>query len=127
MNFGAMGAVAMAIAIGLGAFGAHGLKAQLSPEALSWWEIGVRYQVWHALGLIALALMTDHGHPTWRRRSGIAFLIGILIFSGSLYTLALGGPRFLGAVTPIGGLSFIVGWISFALAFIAAARSDPDG
>ena len=103
------GAVGMFLAVALGAFAAHGLKARLSPEMLTIWETGVRYHVYHALALLAL------GASRGPDRAGWCFLGGIVIFSGSLYLLALTGERRLGAITPIGGLLFLAGWLLFAL------------
>jgi uncharacterized membrane protein YgdD (TMEM256/DUF423 family) len=105
----------------MGAFGAHGLKARLSPDLLSAWQTGVQYHLWHALGLILIglcaALVPD---GPWLRAAGILLLAGILLFSGSLYALALGAPRGLGAVTPLGGLAFLLGWAALAVAAMRA-------
>ncbi|MEM8935459.1 MAG: DUF423 domain-containing protein [Pseudomonadota bacterium] len=105
------------VAVTLGAFGAHGLADRLGPEETGWWETATLYALVHAAVATAVALGARGGFigPA----SGWAFLIGVLIFSGTLYLMALGGPRFLGAITPIGGLSFLVGW---ALVFIAGFR-----
>lgn len=103
------GAVGMFLAVALGAFAAHGLKARLSPDMLTIWETGVRYQVYHALALLLL------GASRGPDRAGWCFLGGIVIFSGSLYLLALTGEKRLGAITPIGGLLFLAGWLLFAL------------
>jgi uncharacterized membrane protein YgdD (TMEM256/DUF423 family) len=92
-----------ALAVIAGAFAAHGLKARLSPDALSIFETGARYHMYHALAMALAALIPE-------RRAAIAFLAGICLFSGSLYLLALSGMSFLGAVTPFGGLCFIAGW-----------------
>ena len=97
----------------LGAFGAHALKARLSAEALSVWQTAVQYHFWHALALLALA-----GSGPWFKAAGWLLLGGVLIFSGSLYALALGAPRALGMVAPIGGVALILGWIAFAVAAI---------
>ena len=97
-----------------GAFAAHGLKATLDPEMLAIWETGARYQLIHALALLGLAsLGTRSGRAG--RLAGLAFCCGILIFSGSLYVLALSGLRWLGAITPLGGLLLILGWLLLAL------------
>ena len=101
----AAGALLAAVGVALGAFGAHGLRAILSSEALGWWNTAVQYQMWSAIGLVALGAST--------RRIGVAAVmigIGALIFSGSLYALALSGARWLGMVTPAGGLLMIAGW-----------------
>ncbi|HKY36418.1 MAG TPA: DUF423 domain-containing protein [Polyangiaceae bacterium] len=101
------------LAVALGAFGAHGLQGRLVDAAdgakrLSWWQTSAQYHLLHAvaLGLVALLIAKAPG----ARFAGIAFVIGTLLFSGSLYAMALGGPRWLGAVTPLGGLGFLAGW-----------------
>lgn len=98
-------------AVALGAFGAHGLKNRLSPELLAIFEVGVRYHFYHALALLALALAPA---ALWSSRltggAVWAFVVGIAVFSGSLYLLALTDTRWLGAITPIGGVAFLAGW-----------------
>lgn len=98
----------------LGAFAAHGLKATLAPEMLAVFETGVRYQMYHAFALFASAW----GWSRWQARAfvigGILFVAGIVVFSGSLYLLALTGTRWLGAITPLGGLAFLAGWLCLA-------------
>ncbi len=126
MNPGLVGAITMAVAVGMGAFGAHGLKTILTSEALNWWEVAVRYQVWHALGLVAIGVLGDRMEQSWLNRSAWLFFMGVLLFSGSLYCLALTQVRGLGAVTPFGGLSFICGWVCLALAFIKRSESHPQ-
>lgn len=111
------------IAVGLGAFAAHGLKARLSVEALSAFQTGVQYQMYHALALLAVAvLLRVLGHSWVLAASGWLFVAGILLFSGSLYALALGGPRWLGPVTPLGGLCFLLGWLALLVAAVRALR-----
>lgn len=111
------GAIAMALAVGFGAFGAHGLKARVEPAALAWWETAAQYHVYHALGLIAVGwIATWSTHPKLVATAGGAHLLGILLFSGSLYAMTLTGARWLGAITPLGGTAWIVGWICLALA-----------
>src|SRR5882672_7026657 len=108
------GALAAFIGVGFGAFGAHGLRSRLSPEMLGVFETGVRYQMYHALALlITSAAIGRLGDARW------SFIAGIVLFSGSLYALALTGISTLGAITPIGGLMFLVGWSCLAL-FAAA-------
>ncbi len=109
-----------ALAVGLGAFGAHALKARLSVEMLAVWQTAVQYHAWHALGLLAVGLAGHHLEGSWLRAAGWLLLAGIALFSGSLYALALGAPRALGMATPVGGLAFILGWLALALAFISA-------
>ena len=103
------GAGLMFLAVALGAFAAHGLKARLSPEMLTIWETGVRYHVYHALALLAL------GAARGPDKAGWCFVAGIVVFSGSLYVLSLTGEKRLGMITPIGGLLFLAGWVLFAL------------
>ena len=103
------GAGFMFLAVALGAFAAHALKTRLSPEMLTIWETGVRYHVYHALALLAL------GASRGPDKAGWCFLAGIVVFSGSLYVLALTGEKRLGMITPIGGLLFLAGWVFFAL------------
>lgn len=101
------------LAVALGAFGAHGLQSRLESAAdgakrLGWWQTGAHYHLVHALALLAVALLV--AKLPQARFAGYAFTVGTLLFSGSLYAMALGGPRALGAVTPLGGLGFLVGW-----------------
>ncbi len=105
------------LAVILGAFGAHALKARLDQYSQGVWETAVQYHFYHALALLAVGIVAL-GQPqsTLLRSSGWLFLIGTLVFSGSLYLLALTGTRWLGAVTPIGGLAFIGGWACLAVA-----------
>lgn len=103
--------------VALGAFGAHALRSRLTESALSTWETAVQYQLVHALALLAVALLIrtqppDVASPAAYQVAGWSFLIGVLLFSGSLYLLALGGPRVLGPVTPLGGAAFLLGWIA---------------
>ncbi|MFZ6773787.1 DUF423 domain-containing protein [Undibacterium sp. SXout7W] len=109
-----LGAFNMLIAVAAGAFGAHALKQILSVDMLAIWHTAVHYQMVHALGLIATGVLMLRLDPVWMRRVGWAMLIGILIFSGSLYALALTGIRILGAITPIGGLAFLLAWAMLA-------------
>jgi uncharacterized membrane protein YgdD (TMEM256/DUF423 family) len=104
----------------LGAFGAHALRARLSPELLGAWQTAVQYHAWHALGLLLVGLAGFHVEGSWTRAAGWLLLAGIVLFSGSLYALALGAPRGLGAVTPLGGAMFILGWTAFAIGVICA-------
>jgi uncharacterized membrane protein YgdD (TMEM256/DUF423 family) len=115
--FFAGGAVAAALAVMLGAFGAHALREQLSADLLSTFETGVRYHVYHALALFVVVLALARGYDAgWATLAGWLFMAGILLFSGSLYVLAITGVRWLGAVTPFGGLAFIAGWLALAVA-----------
>lgn len=118
-----LAAILGGLAVVLGAFGAHGLKDRLTPDMLANYEVGIRYHMYHALALLALALAPG---SLWSSAltpaAGWAWMIGILIFSGSLYAMALSGARWLGAITPIGGVAFIIGWLLVA---VAASRLIP--
>jgi uncharacterized membrane protein YgdD (TMEM256/DUF423 family) len=114
--FFAAGCVSAAVAVGLGAFGAHGLRARLVPDLLTTFEIGVRYQLYHALGLVAVGLALARWPSSASGLAGWLFIAGTLLFSGSLYVLAFTGVRWLGAVTPLGGAAFIAGWMVLAWA-----------
>jgi uncharacterized membrane protein YgdD (TMEM256/DUF423 family) len=115
MNFGRLGAVLALIAVAAGAFGAHALRSHLAPDLLAVFETGVRYQFFHALALILVALAMDGAPSRALAAAGWLFAIGTVIFSGSLYALALTGVRVLGAITPLGGLCFLAGWIAMAV------------
>lgn len=107
----AISGVLGALAVGLGAFGAHGLRQRLAPEALGWWETAAQYQFYHVLALFGVALLMHHAGPSRLLQAiAVAFLVGIVLFSGSLYAMALTGIRGLGALTPLGGLAWLVGW-----------------
>lgn len=105
-------ALNLATAVALGAFGAHGLKARVTAEQLAWWMTATDYFFVHALGLLAVGVLARltpmSGKPAW------ALQAGIILFCGSLYAMALGAPRWFGAITPIGGLAFILGWLMLA-------------
>lgn len=103
-------------AVAAGAFGAHGLRARLDPQMLAVFETGVRYQMYHALALIACAFAAAHWPGRLWRPAAAAFVVGIVLFSGSLYALALSGLRSIGWITPIGGLAFLIGWLMLAVA-----------
>jgi uncharacterized membrane protein YgdD (TMEM256/DUF423 family) len=110
-----IGAIVGASGVVLGAFGAHGLKARVAPEMLEIWETAARYQILHALALLATAWASERWPGSATTTAGWLFLAGILIFSGSLYALVLSGVRVLGAVTPLGGLCLIAGWLALGL------------
>ncbi len=111
------GSISGGLAVALSAFGAHALKARLTPDLLTTFETGVRYQMYHALAMLALALaMTRAPAASLFSAAGWLFVIGTLLFSGSLYLLSFTRRRWLGAVTPFGGLAFIAGWVCLALA-----------
>jgi uncharacterized membrane protein YgdD (TMEM256/DUF423 family) len=111
-----VGAVAMLLAVALGAFGAHALRQRISPEMLAVFEVGVRYHVYHALALFAVAWVAERAPGSLAQASGWAFALGIVVFSGSLYLLSVTGVRWLGAITPIGGTAFLAGWVLLFLA-----------
>ena len=104
------------IAVAAGAFGAHALKKRLSEDMFAVFEVGVRYQMYHVFALIAVAWMISKSASPVLTTAGVCFVIGSLVFSGSLYLLALTGTRWLGAITPIGGLAFLLGWLCLAWA-----------
>jgi uncharacterized membrane protein YgdD (TMEM256/DUF423 family) len=115
------GALLAGLGVALGAFGAHALKASLPPHALGWWETAVQYQMWHALGLLVVGTLP-------KPRLGLPAALlggGALLFSCSLYLMALTGERWLGAVTPIGGAAMIAGWA--LLAWRLRGRPPPEG
>ena len=114
--FFGVGCVSAVVAVTLGAFGAHGLRGRLVPDMLMTFEIGVRYQMYHALGLLAVGLALSRWPSSGVALAGWLFIAGTLVFSGSLYGLSLTGQRWLGAVTPVGGAAFIAGWITLAWA-----------
>lgn len=103
-------AMNMMIAVAAGAFGAHALKTVLDSDMLAVWHTAVTYQIAHALGLFVIALLMPRYKSILLARAGTVMLIGIVIFSGSLYALALSGWRMLGAITPIGGVAFLLAW-----------------
>ena len=111
-----LGALAGFLGVMLGAFGAHALRARLSPEMLAVFETGVRYQMYHALALLLVAALIPRAGGWMVVSAGWCFVAGIVIFSGSLYALALSGVTILGAITPIGGLAFLAGWALLAIA-----------
>ncbi len=117
--FAAAGAVSGFLAVALGAFGAHGLRQRLSPEMLAVFETGIRYQVYHALALFAVAWAASRWPSPQATWAGWLFIVGTVVFSGSLYVLATSGTRWLGAVTPVGGICFLAGWFSLAWSIVA--------
>lgn len=122
-NFVFLGSANLMVVVILGAFGAHGLKARVSAEQLAWWHTGVQYHAWHALGLLAIGLLLlVQPALGGARTAGWLLQAGIVIFSGTLYAMTLGGPRWLGAVTPIGGTLMIAGWALLAWATLKLGR-----
>lgn len=122
-TFWTLGCVFGFLAVAAGAFGAHALRARLGAEMLAVWETAARYQMYHALALLAVAMAAGRWPGGAWSPAGWLFTAGIAVFSGSLYLLAFTGTRWLGAITPLGGLCFLAGWIALAL----AARGAPAG
>lgn len=116
----ATGAIVAGLGVVLGAFGAHGLKSRVEPDLLVIFETGVRYQIYHALALLGVGLAASRWGSPLLNGSGWLFLAGIVVFSGSLYLMTFTGVRWLGAITPIGGLAFILGWLLLAVAVLRA-------
>ncbi|HEX7112125.1 MAG TPA: DUF423 domain-containing protein [Mizugakiibacter sp.] len=113
--------VAGASAVLLGAFGAHALQGVLTADSLSLWHTANGYHFWHALGMTAAALSAREGRRAWRLALWL-FGAGLLLFCGSLYALALGAPHWAGAITPLGGLAFMIGWLALGSALGAVHR-----
>lgn len=118
-----LGAIAALLAVAFGAFGAHVLEPRLDARALRSFETAARYQMFHGIALVLAGLLADRW-PNLRspRVAGVAFVVGLVAFSGSLYALALGSPRAFGAVAPIGGTAFMVGWGALAFAGVVGSR-----
>lgn len=114
MNWFVTGAIFSAVGVALGAFGAHGLKARVSTDLLAVFETGVRYHMYHAFALLAVGWAASRNPASVLQVAGFLFSVGIVLFSGSLYLMTLTGARWLGAITPFGGLAFLVGWALLA-------------
>jgi uncharacterized membrane protein YgdD (TMEM256/DUF423 family) len=114
--FFVVGALSAFVGVAAGAFGAHGLKARLDADMLAVFETGARYQMYHAFALVAAAWAVGRWGGAAATASGWLFVVGTLLFSGSLYALSLSGVRWLGAITPFGGVAFLVGWLCLAWA-----------
>ena len=115
-NFLLIGSILAFLAVGLGAFGAHGLRTRISPDMQTVFETGVRYHMYHSLAILVVALVLGRMGGWLISLAGWFFTAGIVLFSGSLYLLAITGVTTLGAITPIGGLAFLAGWACLALA-----------
>lgn len=115
----AAGALLAGLAVALGAFAAHAMKSRFEPELMQTFETGVRYQMYHALALLACGALAAQGRRT--STAAIAFALGIALFSGSLYALVLFDAKWLGLVTPFGGVAFLVGWLLLARGVLATA------
>ena len=109
--FTSIAAMSAFLSVAAGAFGAHALRARLEPDLLAVFETGARYQMYHALALLAVAWLCERNPGRLPRGAGLAFLAGIALFSGSLYAMALSGITVLGAITPLGGVAFLTGWV----------------
>jgi uncharacterized membrane protein YgdD (TMEM256/DUF423 family) len=114
-TFAALGALLAFLGVAFGAFGAHALRARLTPADLAIFETGVRYQMYHALALLVVAWAVTRWPEGSVHAAGWAFLVGVLVFSGSLYVLVLTGLRWMGAITPLGGILLLLGWALLAL------------
>jgi uncharacterized membrane protein YgdD (TMEM256/DUF423 family) len=119
MRLGVVGAICGGVAVAAGAFGAHGLRDRLDPASMAAFETAVRYQLVHTLALVFVAQRISQHPSRSASAAGGLFAAGIVLFSGSLYALALGAPHVVGLVTPFGGLAFIAGWVALAVSFRA--------
>ena len=118
-NFFILGSLMAGLSVALGAFGAHALKSRLSPERLANFETGARYQMYHSLALLATGLAgSQWAANAWIGAAGILLITGIVLFSGSLYLLSITDRRWLGAITPFGGLAWIVGWLCLIIGLL---------
>lgn len=119
MNTIGVGALFAFVGVALGAFGAHALQGKVQPEDLPIWETAVRYQMYHALAIMMVGIMQQlsAAQSVWLSKSALLFIGGIILFSGSLYLLVITGRRWLGAITPLGGLLMLAGWIALAWSF----------
>jgi uncharacterized membrane protein YgdD (TMEM256/DUF423 family) len=123
-NYLVVAALSGLLAVALGAFGAHGLKQRLSADMLAVYQTGVQYHFYHTFALLAVSLLMLHMPASNALRwSGMAFVVGIALFSGSLYVLSLSGVRWLGAIAPLGGVAFMAGWLLLARAAWSGAGS----
>lgn len=113
-----IGALLALLGVMLGAFGAHGLKNMLSTAALETFEVGVRYQIYHSLAIMLLGGLTAQASALWCKRAAVLFMIGCVLFSGSIYLLTITGQKWLGPVTPLGGLCLMLGWASVIMGLI---------
>lgn len=120
--FFSLGAVSAFVSVAAGAFGAHALRTRLDPSMLGVFETGARYQMYHALALLVVAWLASSRPATV---AGWLFVAGTVLFSGSLYVLSLSGVRWLGAITPLGGLAFLAGWLALAWAGWQRTAADP--
>ena len=117
MNLGMVGALLAALAVAASAFGAHGLRGQLSEAAVATFETAAKYQLYHAIAILLAAERQARAASRAAEIAGNIFIAGIVLFSGSLYARALGGPEWLAMMTPFGGLTFMSGWVALALSY----------
>lgn len=115
-SFVALGAFLALLAVAAGAFGAHALEGRLAPDRLDTYRLAARYQMYHALALLAVAWASTRWPGGATTAAGWLFVAGTVVFCGTLYALAFGAPRWFGAITPLGGVSFMAGWLALALA-----------
>lgn len=123
-NLVMIGALLGGLAVILGAFGAHGLKSVLTTAQLATFETAVRYQMYHALAILALPSLQSVASVKWLNRAATAFLIGVLLFSGSLYMLVVTGIKLFGPITPVGGVGFIIGWLCVVISLKIGAFDE---
>lgn len=121
-----IGAALAGLAVVLGAFGAHGLKSVLSTQQLKTFEIGVRYQMYHSLALLLLPALSAYVSSKWVNRAAFSFVTGTVLFSGSLYALAISGIEWFGPVTPLGGLFFIAGWTLLIIGLLGGRSKENE-
>jgi uncharacterized membrane protein YgdD (TMEM256/DUF423 family) len=117
-----VGAVLGFLAVALGAFGAHALRERLTAEEQALWKTAADYHLAHALALVLVGVLGWRTRAT--RVAGVGFLLGVVLFSGSLYAMALGAPRWLGAITPLGGTAFLVAWLALAITGASRAKIE---
>jgi len=122
-----VGALNGLIAVAAGAFGAHALKSRLDAAELATFEVGARYQMYHALALLAVSFVAANRPSTAASVAGVCFTLGIVLFSGSLYGLSLCGWRWLGPITPLGGILFLIGWAALGWSAIGGIRGGSSG
>jgi uncharacterized membrane protein YgdD (TMEM256/DUF423 family) len=125
-NWLAVAALSGFLSVAIGAFGAHGLEERVGEQAMEWLQTGLRYQMLHVAGLLAVAVFAGRARAPSLTVAGAGFVAGTLIFSGLLYAMALGGPRWLGMIVPLGGLSFLVGWAALGWYALRAAVGGPS-
>lgn len=123
-KFVALGSGLAFLGVAFGAFGTHALRDRLSSSALQIWQTAVQYQLIHAVALVLVGLISDHANPRAIRACGLLFFYGVIVFSGSLYLLALTGRKWLGAITPLGGLCFLSAWAILAWSMSRPARTS---